>query len=256
MRALLNIVLSILAFAVAIFVEAIARELYEDFFLGRQSGIRANGQMIVALMISPLIAIWIRDRTVEHRFFAIATGTFSLLGAFYIARPLMIALGDWVVFAVSANLIWALAILLNLPIVFGAIASLFTTITTLRVSEPAINPRHRLLQFWILTSAIWVLFIFTNRWERLTEIFIATEPAAGKGAVTLPPWQYACWATRNATNPFAFMNEAPLPKSLTEAWWQCITYKLQIPIEAFVPPLILLVFGLAFTWAASRFKRS
>jgi hypothetical protein len=181
LRAFLKIVLSVLAFAVAIFVEAIARELYEDFFTGRQSGLKANGQMIFALMISPLIAIWIADRTLGKRLVAIAAGTFSLLAAFYIARPLVIALGDWVVFSASANLMWVLPILLVLPIAVGALASVFTTMLTLRASEHSMS--HGLFQVWIVTSAIWVLFIFVNRWERLTELFVAIEPPTGKGAV-------------------------------------------------------------------------
>jgi hypothetical protein len=65
---------------------------------------------------------------------------------------------------------------------------------------------------------------------------------------------YACWVTRNPDNPFALMNSAPGPTTLTQAWLKCSAYKLEIPAEALAPPLMLLALGLVFLWIARGFK--
>ena len=54
----------------------------------------------------------------------------------------------------------------------------------------------------------------------------------------LPLGPYACWATRNADNPFVIIQpgvETSANMSLTTAWRRCITYKMQIPIQALAP---------------------
>ena len=73
----------------------------------------------------------------------------------------------------------------------------------------------------------------------------------------LPLGPYACWATRNADNPFVIIQpgvETSANMSLTTAWRRCITYKMQIPIQALAPPLMLLALGSALVWAFRGFR--
>jgi hypothetical protein len=119
------------------------------------------------------------------------------------------------------------------------------------------NWRRGLLRVWMILSAIWVLFISINRWDQLSEIFFAIEPPADRGAVSLSPGPYACWATRNADNPFAIITpgaDTSADLTLAKAWQRCIAYKLEIPVQALAPPLMLLALGLACSWAAKGFK--
>lgn len=75
---------------------------------------------------------------------------------------------------------------------------------------------HRgLFRVWVVASTIWVLFICIVRWDRLSEVSVAIEPPAGQGAVFMDWGPYACWVTRNPDNPFALMNSAPGPTTLT-----------------------------------------
>jgi len=85
----------------------------------------------------------------------------------------------------------------------------------------------------------------------IAEIFETIEPPTGKGAVALAPGPYACWVTRHPDNPFAFMDSGP--KSLTEAWRQCMAYKMHIPVNALAPPLALLVLGYVGAWVTKGF---
>jgi hypothetical protein len=121
------------------------------------------------------------------------------------------------------------------------------------------NMRRGLLRAWIVVSAIWMLLVCINGWGQLSEMFVAIEPPADRGAVTLPPGPYACWATRNADNMFVIRSPeyptlADETMSLAEAWRRCIAYKLQIPAEALVPPIILLALGLVLSWVVRGFK--
>jgi hypothetical protein len=120
-----------------------------------------------------------------------------------------------------------------------------------------VNLRRGLLRVWVVVSIVWVLFIVINGWDQLSEIFTAIEPPPGEGAVVLPPGPYECWATRHADNPFVIIQpgvETSANMSLTTAWRRCITYKLQIPMKALAPPLMLLALGLASSWVAKGFK--
>jgi hypothetical protein len=119
------------------------------------------------------------------------------------------------------------------------------------------NMRRGLLRAWVAVSAIWILLICIIGWGQLSEVFVAIEPPAGKGAVALAPGPFACWATRHVDNMFAIRGPTfPLDEALplAEAWRQCIAYKLQIPVEALAPPLILLALGLVFSWVVTGFK--
>jgi hypothetical protein len=110
---------------------------------------------------------------------------------------------------------------------------------------------------WVVVSIVWVLFIVINDWDQLLEIFTAIEPPPGEGGVALPPGLYECWATRNADNPFVIIQpgvKTSANMSLTTAWRRCIAYKLQIPMKALAPPLMLLALGLVFSWVAKGFK--
>jgi hypothetical protein len=120
-----------------------------------------------------------------------------------------------------------------------------------------VNLRRGLLRVWVVVSIVWVLFIVINEWDQLSEIFTAIEPPPGEGGVVLPPGPYECWATRNADNPFVIIQpgiETSANLSLTTAWRRCITYKLQIPMKALGPPLMLLALGLVSSWVAKGFK--
>ena len=119
------------------------------------------------------------------------------------------------------------------------------------------NIRRRLLRVWVVVSVIWVLLICVNRWDQLSEIFVAIEPPPGKGAIVLPPGPYACWATRNADNVFVIIDpfaDTSADMTLAQAWQRCITYKLQVPMQALVPPFMLLSLGLALSWIVKGFK--
>jgi len=117
--------------------------------------------------------------------------------------------------------------------------------------------RRGLLRVCFVASVIWVLFISINDWAELSELFVAIEPATGTGAVTLSPGPYACWVTRNPDNPFNFMkDDYSGPRSLTEAWRQCVAYKMRIPVNALAPPLTLLVLGYVATWVLKGFRKT
>lgn len=116
-----------------------------------------------------------------------------------------------------------------------------------------LNMRRGLLRLWLVVSVVWVLVIGINGWAQLLEIFETIEPPTGKGAVALAPGPYACWVTRHPENPFAFMDSGP--KSLTEAWRQCMAYKMHLPVNALAPPLALLVLGYVGAWVTKGFSR-
>jgi hypothetical protein len=121
----------------------------------------------------------------------------------------------------------------------------------------ALRVARGLLRVWVVVSIVWVLFIVISGWDQLSEIFTAIEPPPGEGGVVLPPGPYACWATRNADNPFVIIQpgvETSANMSLTTAWRRCITYKMQIPIQALAPPLMLLALGSALVWAFRGFR--
>jgi hypothetical protein len=120
-----------------------------------------------------------------------------------------------------------------------------------------LNVRRGLLRVWVVASVIWILVVGVNGWAELSEVFVAVEPAAGEGAVTLPPGPYACWVTRNPDNPFNFMRDGYLgPRSMAEAWQKCVVYKMHIPVNALAPPLALLILGYVGEWLIKGFKRT
>ena len=120
------------------------------------------------------------------------------------------------------------------------------------------NLRQGLLPVRVVASIDgWVLCIVITDWDQLSDIFTAIEPPPGSGGIVLPPGPYECWATRHADNPFVITqprSPATSDMSLTTAWRRCITYKLQIPMKALAPPLMLLALGLVSSWAAKGFK--
>ena len=117
------------------------------------------------------------------------------------------------------------------------------------------NVRRGLLRAWVVISALWLSTVCILDSDRLSEIFVAVEPALGKGAVTLPPGPYACWVTRNPDNPFA-MSGPGEPKSLMDAWRRCIIYKMQITGIALLPPFVLLALGYVVGWIAKGFQNT
>lgn len=127
---------------------------------------------------------------------------------------------------------------------------------TLMFTLQRINARRGLLRLWVAVSVTWVLIVGITYWSHLSELFVAVDPSAGRGAVTLAPGPYACWATRNPDNPFAFIpqNERS-PTSLADAWRQCVAYKMDIPVKALAPPLALLALGYAVAWVIKGFQK-
>jgi hypothetical protein len=117
------------------------------------------------------------------------------------------------------------------------------------------NLQRGLLRAWVVVSAAWVLFIGVNDWAQLSEIFVDVEPPPGQGAVSLPPGPYACWAARHPDNPFGKFYPGMEGMSPAEVRRQCITYKLQVPMNALAPPLILLVFGYLVAWVVRGFRK-
>ena len=109
------------------------------------------------------------------------------------------------------------------------------------ITAKRINARRGLFRIWMVVSAMWVLVVGITHWTQLSKIFVAVEPLAGQGAASLPPGPYACWATRNSDNIFAFNGSNdpndPAPTSIVDAWRQCVIYKMDIPIVALAPPL-------------------
>jgi hypothetical protein len=128
------------------------------------------------------------------------------------------------------------------------------------IAPKRINARRGLFRIWIVVSAMWVLVVGIANWTQLSKIFVAIEPQAGQGAVSLPRGPYACWATRHSDNIFAFNDnnddKDPAPTSLVDAWRQCLIYKMDVPMVALAPPLALLIGGSAVGWVIKGFRRS
>jgi hypothetical protein len=122
------------------------------------------------------------------------------------------------------------------------------------VSAQRLNIRRGLLRAWIVISAIWILFVGVSGWTQLSAIFVPVETPAGQGAAALSPGPYACWATRHADNPYAFVSGPTGPTSLADAWRQCVAYETHMPLKALGPPLALLVFGYVAAWVIRGFR--
>ena len=117
-----------------------------------------------------------------------------------------------------------------------------------------LNIGRGLLRAWIIISVLWIVVVCRANWDQLSTIFAAVEPTEGKGAVTLSHGQYACWVARHSDNPFAFLVDGTGPKSVADAWRQCMAYKFEIPEAALLPPLAMLAFGFLMRWVKRGFQ--